>query len=149
RALMQGYLKQGDVTEAENVWSTIKEKEFADIFAYEVLFDGYMELDKIDEAISILKEMREQGHTIKALAFMKLINQLANSGKIDVALNLFDETIQNVQPPNTAYQELIALLNQMGRTEDATKYSEQLTQKTNISIQAPSDVQTTDVNEQQ
>lgn len=149
RALMQGYLKQGDVTEAEKVWSTIKEKEFADIFAYEVLFDGYMELDKIDEAISILKEMREQGHTIKALAFMKLINQLANSGKIDVALNLFDETIQNVQPPNTAYQELIALLNQMGRTEDATKYSEQLTQKTNISIQAPSDVQTTDVNEQQ
>ncbi|KAL5059208.1 hypothetical protein RYX36_030812, partial [Vicia faba] len=74
----------------------------ADVFAYEVLLNGYCKADIVDAANKVLDRMKKRGFLPDVVTYNILFGSLCGRGKLDLALRVMDHLLKDNCRPNVS-----------------------------------------------
>lgn len=114
------YSERSMVKEAEEIFESLKRKGEANEFTFAMMLCMYKKIGRIEEAICIARQMKEQGLVTDLLSFNNMIGLYAMDGRFKEAVSIFQEMMNAaIQPDECTYKSLGVVLLKCGVSKQA------------------------------
>ncbi|KAE8649732.1 pentatricopeptide repeat-containing protein At3g23020 [Cucumis sativus] len=114
------YSERSMVKEAEEIFESLKKKGEANEFTFAMMLCMYKKIGRIQEAICVARQMKEQGLLSDLLSFNNMISLYAMDGRFKEAVSIFQEMMKAaVQPDECTYKSLGVVLLKCGVSKQA------------------------------
>ncbi|KAG6574948.1 Pentatricopeptide repeat-containing protein, partial [Cucurbita argyrosperma subsp. sororia] len=116
------YSKHSMDKQAEEIFERLKRKGEANEFTFAMMLCMYKKKGRLQEAISIARQMKEQGLLTELLSFNNMISLYAMDGRFKEAVSTFQDMIKaSIQPDECTYKSLGVILLKCGVSKQAVR----------------------------
>ncbi|KAG6668746.1 hypothetical protein I3843_01G185500 [Carya illinoinensis] len=114
------YCERSMVKQAEEIFNSLKRKGDANEFTFAMMLCMYKKIGRLEEAIQIVRQMRELGLLTDLLSYNNVLGLYAMDGRFKEAVETFNEMIETaIQPNNCTFKLLGVVLVKCGVPKQA------------------------------
>ncbi|KAI9116886.1 hypothetical protein K1719_012252 [Acacia pycnantha] len=130
-ALVDAYSKSGAISYAENVFTSIPEKNS---ITYSIMMLGYGQHGMGERALSLFHSLLESGHKPDAVTFVAILSACGYAGMVDEGMKIFDsmEEVHKIKPSVEHYGCVTDMLGRVGRVLEAYEFVKKLGEDGNV-----------------
>ncbi|KAG6682740.1 hypothetical protein I3843_13G139900 [Carya illinoinensis] len=130
-ALMNVYLKVGDMENALNVFGT--EPEGRNIVSYTSFINGYVEINQIEKAFDVFSDLQMHGIEPNEYTFSSLIKACANQAALEQGIQLHAQVFKfNMDSDPYVSSILVDMYGKCGLLDDSIRVFEEIGEPTEI-----------------
>ncbi|EPS62011.1 hypothetical protein M569_12781, partial [Genlisea aurea] len=132
-ALMEMYMKCGDVERAMQLFDTIPER---DVISWSTAISGLASHGGAREALDLFRRMQELKTEPNGITFVGLLSACAHAGLLDQGLKYFElmQKAYNIEPGVEHYGCIVDLLGRAGKIPEAMEVIEGMEVEPNVEI---------------
>lgn len=120
-ALIDTYSKSGAISYAENVFTSIPERNS---ITFTTMMLGYGQHGMVKRALTLFHSMQESGHKPDAVTFVAILSACGYAGMVDEGLKIFGsmEKVHKIKPSVEHYGCVTDMLGRVGRVLEAYEF---------------------------